>query len=323
MLPRKRARLQLGFTLIELLVVIAIIGVLIGLMLPAVQKVREAANRLKCANNLKQLGLALHHYHESNGSFPFGATWNNPANVYDYPRGTCLPRLYPYLEQDNLYRSITFNTTGPLFWYTNPTNVPAIETVLPLLLCPSDGRGGGLGPLYGPVLGGTMSTRSNYLGIYGQTQADGLYGSNNKHAFGVNFGARITDITDGTSNTMVMAEYLTGSATNSQHGTFWIDFSVGLSSLHTQLTPNSPAPDGLYGTTCCSTCNLPAENLPCVALNDMEHTTTKFAAPRSRHPGGVNILLGDGSVHMVADNVDINVWRGLGTIAGGEVPGNY
>src|SRR5437870_5961509 len=135
------SRSRPAFTLIELLVVIAIIAVLIGLLLPAVQKVREAAARMKCQNNLKQLGLALHNYHDVNGRFPMGAVWT-PANYYNPPRTGWNYSLFPYIEQDNLYRRLPASAAAQQ-WYpwgsteaTDPGG-PTRQTI-PLWMCPSD-----------------------------------------------------------------------------------------------------------------------------------------------------------------------------------------
>src|SRR5262245_6597814 len=207
-----------AFTLIELLVVIAIIAVLIGLLLPAVQKVRDAAARMQCFNNLKQIGLALHCYHDDNLRFPLGSK-NDRPKLLAAPRITYMISLYPFLEQDNVFRrwdpraSGTKDAYGEFVPWCGSVNSlppdPVTAVVVRGLLCPSDG------------LGGDTSTRvayytvnhSNYLAFFG----DDNYGAicppppwQRRAAFGFNYGARLTDISDGTSNTMVFGEYLTG-----------------------------------------------------------------------------------------------------------------
>jgi prepilin-type N-terminal cleavage/methylation domain-containing protein len=149
-----RLRRRLAFTLIELLVVIAILGILIALLLPAVQKVRDTANRVKCANNLHQMGLALHQYHDVNQAFPSGLVMDKAGNVAPPPYGhwywSWMALLLPYCEQDNLYREAdAWDARGG--WYRNPWGSfwngwqdalpnPAVSTLVPMWTCPSDGR---------------------------------------------------------------------------------------------------------------------------------------------------------------------------------------
>jgi prepilin-type processing-associated H-X9-DG protein len=232
-------------------------------------------------------------------------------------------RLYPYLEQGAAYQSLNLNVTvGNGMWVDDAGNVAAIEAAFPVLLCPSDGFGGKQGIVYHSALATRpKSARTNYLRFYGQTQADRSASSPNRGCAGLNYGARIEDVTDGTSLTMLVGEYLTGPPESLDRATLWGDFSAGVVSIHTQLTPNSPTPDGLYRSTCCPTCNLPQRGLPCVAVDDGEHTTSKYAAARSNHPGGVGVLMCDGSVRFTANGVSVGTWRAMGTVAGGEPAG--
>jgi prepilin-type N-terminal cleavage/methylation domain-containing protein/prepilin-type processing-associated H-X9-DG protein len=308
-----------GFTLIELLVVIAIIGILIGLLLPAVQKVREAANRVRCQNNLKQLGLALHNYHGTVGQLPPGAVWG--SSLYSAPRINGIVHLFPYLEADNVYRQITFPTASSgQYWASVASNQPPMQAVLKVFYCSSDSNN--TTPGLALAWSGYPCQRTNYMCFMGQTEWDGfpsLPPSNVRSAFAANWGARFEDIVDGTSNTMLMGETLTGPTQSSDKATLWSDYSAGTVSIQTQLTPNSSAPDQLWGTTCCPTCNQPQQNLPCVVNNSWNN----YCAARSYHAGGVNVLFGDGSVHFIGNTVDINTWRGLATIAGGELLGDF
>src|SRR5262245_6804250 len=324
MLPARKA-----FTLIELLVVIAIIGVLIGLLLPAVQKVREAANRMWCQHNLKQIGLALHNYHFDNYAFPLGSK-NYRTELLTAPRITYMISLYPYLEQDNVFRRWDPLAAGSLDAYNTfipwcgsinsiaPPDPPVTAIVVKTLLCPSDG------------LGDTTATRvdyftvcrSNYLAFFGGNNYGAILSvpQNRQAAFGFNYGARLTDILDGTSNTMVFGEYLKG-VTKSEwpedfRGAIWVDMP-GLSQIYTRSTPNSSSPDVFFPADRCY--SRPELNLPCV-IGAMEEST---AASRSRHPGGVNVLMADGSVHFVNQNISLHVWRARGTIAGGEVSAGF
>jgi prepilin-type N-terminal cleavage/methylation domain-containing protein len=187
-----------AFTLIELLVVMAIVGVLIGLLLPAVQKVREAANRMKCANNLKQFGLALHTYHDNNGSFPPGVT----ADTSDLRTGkhSGLTVLLPYLEQQNLYARYNFAAT-----WIDPSNLAVAQMKVPVFLCPS-------GPDRVTEDGGVSGAPSHYAfskGAYAYLSRDTSIRPGSG-LFDVNSARRFADILDGTSQTFAMGEAVGG-----------------------------------------------------------------------------------------------------------------
>src|SRR5262245_21114062 len=315
-----------AFTLTELLVVIAIIGTLMGLLLPAVQKVREAAARIQCANNLKQLGLALHGYHDANLRFPLGSE-NARTALLAAPRITYMISLYPFLEQENAFRKWdpkapgspdAYGTFIPWCGSLNslpPPDPPVTAIFVPSLLCPSDGRGGKTSTRVGYY----TVNHSNYLASFGGDNYSAILSAvpSQRAAFGFNYGASLTDISDGTSNTMVFGEYLTGlpeaQAPEDFRGAIWVDLP-GLSQIYTRSTPNSSSPDVFFPAGRCF--SQPKLNLPCV-IGAMEEST---AASRSRHRGGVNVLMGDGSVHFVNQDVSLSVWRAWGTIAGGEVP---
>jgi prepilin-type N-terminal cleavage/methylation domain-containing protein/prepilin-type processing-associated H-X9-DG protein len=305
---------QTAFTLVELLVVITIIGILIALLLPAVQAAREAARRTQCANNMKQVGLALHGFAASNGTFPMGAINKPPgAATWGPNRQTWAIWLYPYVEQQAAYDAFnprlvasgnacwcnTANSTGP-----NPPTAAIITT----FYCPSDG------------LGGTTKTigscgrfaLSNYLGFFGNIARDngnpGASPRNKKAAFGINFGASFADMKDGSSQSLAVGEYLTGTpnSTVDTRGVIWQD-EPGGSQIYTQNTPNSSSPDKIWPTYCVDDA---ANNLPC------SEDTNETAAARSRHPGGVNVVMCDGAVGFVSQNIGIAVWQALGSIDG-------
>jgi prepilin-type N-terminal cleavage/methylation domain-containing protein/prepilin-type processing-associated H-X9-DG protein len=309
----RRANDRRGFTLIELLVVIAVVAILVGLLLPAVQKVREAASRVKCQNNLKQLALALHSRHDAYGSFPKGAVWNN-GGYYDAPRSGWNYALFPYLEQDNVYRRLPPEAARQQWypWWSAEATDPNGPTrvLIPTWLCPSDD-----GARFNSQPWGVFSL-GNYHAFFGGLTLGGALAATpgQRAALGVNFGARLSDFADGTSNTMVLGEYLRSrGAGNDQRGMPWGD-QPGYGQVYTQLSPNSGSPDLLYVGWCDSQ---PAANLPCVNGDGGPNNTV---AARSRHRGGVNVALGDGSVRFVRDEVDLlTVWRPLATIAGGEV----
>jgi prepilin-type N-terminal cleavage/methylation domain-containing protein/prepilin-type processing-associated H-X9-DG protein len=331
---RARRRTARGFTLIELLVVIAIIAVLIGLLLPAVQKVREAAARMQCQNNLKQLGLAFHNYHDTRGAFPRGLVWGGGnAAFFTNPRTNWHYHTFPYIEQANIYNQLPQPDAANCTWnqtFDVVSRLPNGPTsaVIKTFLCPSDN---GITVENQPFGNFTIGNYHVFFGGANLGQAS-VVTSNQRAAFGVNFGAKITDITDGTSNTMIMGEYLRSlgnlkadlqpgvSYLLDQRGLLWYD-EPGYGHIYAALNPNTTSPD-LTFTGWCD--NQPQAGLPCISGNSaFDSTNNDTAASRSRHTGGVNAVFGDGSVHFMSQTINNAVWQSLVTIAGGEViPGN-
>jgi len=307
-----------GFTLVELLVVIAIIGILVALLLPAVQAAREAARRTQCLNNLKQLGVALHNYHTAVGTFPVGVDWQDSDGngvlteweQYGPTRGNFHAMLFPYIEETTTYDLIDFDVDTVLWAWGN--NVEATDVPLSYLLCPSDGLGGDF------VEGRTRRPpRNNYMGVFdGYQNGDMVYtGDRSKLAF---FSAvratSIRNILDGTSQTMAIAEGLTGPVGYAR-GSAWTDQVCG-AMVFTELGPNSLLPDRCDNYYCF---NDPGDNRPSVLSADHRHTSTCGA--RSRHSGGVLVLMADSSCRFVEEDIELNTWRALATIAGNEVIG--
>lgn len=312
---RTSSRRSSGFTLIELLVVIAIIAILIALLLPAVQQAREAARRSACKNNLKQLGLAMHNYHDTHGTLP-------PGTIVGTEWPYLLHFILPYVDQAPMYNVLAQNWGRKAPWLDDSlTNWPSgTQAGVSTFLCPSDGLGGTVKSIDSTV----KLPTSNYLGLFsglndGETVADSLL---TRAAFGRNRGARIRDFKDGTSNTMIMAEYLTGSP-SVWRGWFYTSRAAS-QFLHVTNTPNSSSPDRIldYHAGCAATsdANQPLMNLPCTPDG---YTPTNFASPRSMHTGGVQILLGDGSVRFVGENIHLDTWRRLAWIADGQTIGEF
>ena len=307
---RSHGRVSSGITLVELLVVIAIIGVLVGILLPAVQAAREAARRMHCANNLKQLALAMHNYHDARKCFPPGAIWI--GGMYGNPRTTFNIHLFPFLELGNIYDQMDFNTGGLVWYYGNNLRATACKT--DTWLCPSDGLGGDL--FYASWHGPNYLARGNYLGVFnGLRIGDLLTKDRGKWAiFDGNRSTRFNEIKDGASKTLMFAESLTG-PDEDVRGTVWVDHPCG-TQVYTELTPNSPLPDRCYpNPVWCK--NLPELNRPAI---QGDGGTTDTCGARSMHPGGVNVALCDGSVHFISDEVDKDAWRSAATIDGGEPP---
>ena len=316
-----------AFTLIELLVVIAIIAVLIALLLPAVQAAREAARRLQCVNNLKQVGIALHNYHDTQGCFPHSRGMSTPGpGVPATATFAGLARLLPYVEQVPLFNAINF-VNLPL----DPPNATVLATSVAGYLCPSDAQAtvpaGWAGHSYRPCEGAQIAY------TYG---ADDPAGNNTSLPApdGVFFAlssTTIAAITDGTSNTVAFSEKLKGDYTNAI-ATPRTDYfatrtypatpdqavaqclAIDPTNLMYQGDSNSGAP-WLKGEihACYNHVNTPNKRT-CVFPPGRILTVATSA-----HPGGVNTLLCDGSVKFVKDSVALATWRALGSRAGGEV----
>jgi prepilin-type N-terminal cleavage/methylation domain-containing protein/prepilin-type processing-associated H-X9-DG protein len=308
-----------GFTLIELLVVLAIIGVLIALLLPAVQKVREAANRVKCRNNLRQLALAMLNYQFTTGALPDGGSTYHGS-------GTWQVLVLPYIEQDALRALYQHYDQLPVdgAWISpNLENVTSKQ--LTLCTCPSD--------LVALTGGHTWAGTSyhNYAANFGNTAVGDSYttgvmrteSSYNGLAFaGAPFRyhdpQQLADITDGASNTLMLAEVVQGQRIDLRGFTWWGDAAAFVTSLR----PNDSNPDVVTHADYCDA-NPPNPPANCTGVNTADGYALRVFAARSRHPGGVNVSFCDGSSRWMSDQVDPLTWRALGTSQGGEVLGNY
>ncbi|WP_435020149.1 DUF1559 domain-containing protein [Tundrisphaera sp. TA3] len=309
-----------GFTLIELLVVIAIIAVLIALLLPAVQAAREAARRIQCVNNLKQLGLGLQNYHDINQRFPMGGQGRDPATgLYPSPnyRQPFVVSLMPFYEQTALYNSYNFS----LVLFEDAANLTTRLTKINVYICPSDSP-----QVFGKVVGGPLfDIKGNYglnWGVstfYNQGPITATPTATGAAPFYLRYGASMADIVDGTSNTISMLEMIQALSPNATFGNaadldrrarIWNEDSATYQ-ISTRLAPNSRAPD--YGRCV----NDPANGLPCT--NDASNGRDYYLGSRSRHPGGVNSLFSDGSVRFLKNTISLPAYQALSTRAGGEV----
>ncbi len=309
--PRRR-----GFTLIELLVVIAIIAILIALLVPAVQKVREAAARTQCINNLKQWGIAMQSYHDTYKQLPPGSNAN--------PRQTWTIHLWAYIDQTVLLNQIFqagLNEATAVF-YEPPCTIENTMNGLcgvpvPMYYCPMDNAGQDQTSLADTY----PRTRGNYVVNWGTITYSTAAGNSTAPIAGQPIApfsssntartptpTTINMISDGTSNTLLMSEYLRAWSTADDDWRGDIHNDDGVFRFHTNVTPNSTSPDQVGWA-------VPNSDplMPVVA------TYPEYNAARSRHVGGVNALLCDGSVHWVSNTIGSQTWQDLGTINGGEV----
>lgn len=321
-------RLKRGaFTLVEALVVVVILAILIGLLIPAVQRVRESAARTQCANNLKKISLGMNGYETSYKAFPsgvgkFGCCW-----------GTWVVLVLPHIDQGPLYERYKNwggnESTG--VDYASPPNLEVTSTRLPVFTCPTDyvnAPGGIVNLNYVVNYGNTTFFQTDILvgGVItkfagapfhcylGSPSDDGPTNAEESARWKRRYGkpVKLPEIPDGVSNTLLMSEVMQGQGLDHRGFAHW----GGASGFVTYIGPNSTEPDILFG----GSCNLTdPRNAPC---------STHAAAPpspfgrrqgaRSRHIGGVNVSMADGTVRWITNNIDINVWRALGTASGSE-----
>ncbi|ADB17405.1 protein of unknown function DUF1559 [Pirellula staleyi DSM 6068] len=305
-----RARTRLGFTLVELLVVIAIIGVLVALLLPAVQAAREAARRTQCQNNFKQIALGMHNHHDVHlalpaGMGPSGCCW-----------GTWQVLILPYVEQTNVFDKYVNwggndSTNGGTRYSGAPNTTNVTNIRFKAFTCPSDQPNSPIGSItnhnYAVNFGNTSGAQHATLNSVTFQQAPFAVSKNltdNKFK-----GYNLAHILDGTSNTLMVGEVLQGQGSDLRGFTWWGDACQ----FTTYLAPNSPLPDRIYTAGYCN--NLPLRNLPCAVSSSSDPS---MFASRSRHPGGVQVALCDGSSRFISQTVDMNVWRAISTAQGSE-----
>jgi len=316
-----------GFTLIELLVVIAIIAILIALLLPAVQQAREAARRTQCKNNLKQLGLATHNYHDTHNVFPCasiiaGGTWGA-----DHPthKGSIFVRILPFLEQSNLYNSCDFSRDTVLH-STTSSGQRVHSVILTALICPSDDHQGtwsggashtadsngqqralsNYSPSMGSQANSPCGTHGNFFGTGPDVRADTLDANRISGVFGHwAWAARMRDITDGTSNTIAIGEVRPKCEEHVRDGwmaenSMYTGTGVAINFNTCQGTPGS-------GTGC------------------NQHSGQWGASQgfKSIHVGGAQFLLCDGSVRFLSENLDMPTYQALGDRRDGRVLGEF
>jgi prepilin-type N-terminal cleavage/methylation domain-containing protein/prepilin-type processing-associated H-X9-DG protein len=339
-MPRPTTARQSGFTLIELLVVIAIIAVLIALLLPAVQAAREAARRAQCVNNLKQMGLAIHNYHDAVGTFPPAAIMHNAADLGANCAGDGVSRshglftyILPYVEQGNLYNAVNFTfaagaTNGALQYGVLPGAVQftAFSAAVNTYICPSDSR---LLPSNTvPTDQGTAYVPGSYASNVGTL--DTVHGNvcwqytASDGAFSRDWVYNAAAITDGTSNTLFLGEasrFLNDPEIyfNYWNRVAWVNSVVGLAGTTRtmgfaltapRLNARLQIPDPPTAT--------PSNAWLVPGSSGYAGEAGQFGF-RSQHPGGANFLFGDGSVKFLKNSISLAIYRGLSTRAGGEV----
>jgi prepilin-type N-terminal cleavage/methylation domain-containing protein len=296
-----------GFTLVELLVVIAIIGVLVALLLPAVQAAREAARRSQCLSQIKQVGIAMHNYESTYNRLPVG--------TYGCCWGTWQVSILPYIEQgalsDLYYMGHKFGVPVDDARYSHAMNLPVTTKRLKTLTCPSDtnpqriANSGITYHNYVVNFGNTIYDQSNFAGVT-------FLGAPFFEVTGVNDqrpGIRFAQITDGLSNTLMVSETIQGQAGDLRGFSWWRGGAV----FQGYQGPNSAIPDCLYAGGQCSPNN--RLNPPCIVATA---STPTMMASRSRHVVGVQSAMCDGSTRFISNNIAIGVWRAICSSEGGD-----
>lgn len=305
-----------AFTLVELLVVIAIIGILVGLLLPAVQAAREAARRMSCSNNLKQIGLAMHNYHDTYNAFTAG--FDNHEKFWQAP-------ILPYVEQTNLYDTLSFQESGPGNWNNNSPNELACATMVDAFRCPSMGVAGaprnnnsieGRVPVSYRGCGGsniysddvstlTSGLPANATALELVPQDGMLWG---------NSWLRFADVTDGTSNTIIIGESYTDTyVKDGQQMDYWQFGSPQTGYWKPGGKGGTEYSEGVGSTG-------PKINS---RFDPTAHGTVMEISFGSYHPGGAQFGMADGSVRFIAETINIDTYHALGSRNGGEVLGDY
>ena len=325
-------RNRVAFTLVELLVVIAIIGILVGLLLPAVQAAREAARRMQCTNNLKQLGLSLHNYHDVYKKFPYGSYLDKSAGGNTNSQWAWSVMLLPYIEQTAMFNQLN---VGPNYFEqaaNDPVRLALLKTPLASFICPSDPEAGvnRNRPFKRKAAGGlcigmrlpadTEFAKSNYMGCNGNRDNDGVFDSGANQLIG------IRNITDGTSNTIIVGErssikFAKQTVNQGPWAGVWVGQELtcdGITNVwcllgKTEYQMNSGKHSQAAGSTTAS--------------------DSALIAFGSQHTGGANFGLADGSVRFISDSIqwnddpvgtnDFGAYHMLGSIADGKVIGEY
>lgn len=334
---------QAGFTLIELLVVIAVIGILVSLLLPAVHAARESARRMSCTNNLKQLGLALHNHESSKREFPSGVirqTWEQqPTWSEGHWAWGVFANLLPYIEQNNLHDELHLDKPllgAPPTFQILPEHQDLVNKHVGLFLCPSDFETV-LDQRYRPVnyvacLGSGVQTSTQEAGT--DRDSDGVFFANSR--------MRPRDVSDGLSNTIAFSETTLGHGSPGPDGYVVSDppgsaedvwaalMPWEASSLSDSACQSATAFGVTRGNTWAATSHLSGFFNAYLPPNSQQSDciihfsfSPGWVAARSRHPGGVNVALVDGSVRFVSDSIDLGIWRALSTRNGNEVVGEF
>lgn len=328
---RWRRKSSRAFTLVELLVVIAIVGILIALLLPAVQSARESGRRASCGNNLHQIGLAAQNYLSELQSFPSAAdthAWAaSPSTPWTFFRWSALAKLTPYLEDKSVYRLLDMSV--PLYdasFNVTPQNTAAVATVVPTFLCPSDRF----------LIVSQQFAPTNYMACAGT----GINGGSPLSADGicyVNSQTRPEQITAGLSHTALLSESVLGNASGSgSQNDFTVDYrftlATPLSDADCANTNQWNVSDGrgfawASGEFRCALYNhyyLPNQAIPdCIGSSlfgglESQYTAFGFRTARSRHPGGVNLVMADGSLNFIDNDITLTVWQDMASRTGGN-----